>query len=181
MIMYHIHKKGIMDEKWQVGEVVHIKKYNDFWKFCLEYKTPIYRTDKEQTLLEMVNVSKETLDIMANAIMEYKILIREITMENARKKINYKLPSRQKCIWLIRKDQIEYWKKHIGVKEFEIFEVDVNQDKLFKSRDSLLPKLDEKYGDILEKAKNYWKYSSNINNEDDEYLYCGDVKVIRKI
>lgn len=181
MRMYHIHKKEYDSELWQVGNTFTINDENHFWKFSKEYRPPIYKDKNDKTLFEMAEISKEVLSIMENAISEYGILIREITLENVRKEFFPNLPSRQKCIWLAREDQIEYWKKNINKSNIDIYEVEVDENLLFKSRDSLLPKLNEKYTDIIEHANNYWNYSSDTNNEDDEYLYCGDVQIIRKV
>lgn len=100
-------------------------------------------------------------------------------MEEIRKEFYPKLPSRQKCIWLCRKDQINYWIDKISG-NIEIFEIKTFGTP-FKSRNSLLPLPSDTYNRILKKSKLYWNENNNINNEDDEYLYVGKIKIINKI
>lgn len=180
MRMYHIHKKGIMDEKWQIGNVISIEEYNDFWKYSANYILPPRSISGNFDYHDLSNIAHKIVAELETAVKEYQILIREIGYENTRVEVNPNLPSRQKCIWLCRKDQLDYWKAQI-VKEFDVFEVEVNEKEMFKSRNSLISELSDSYNTVLDKAKEYWKYSSNVENEDDEYLYCGELKIINKI
>ena len=111
-------------------------------------------------------------------VYEYQILVRELGMEKIREKLFSKLPSRQKCIWLCRKEQIKYWKDKINC-DCDIFKVEIF-DKPFKTRESLIPLPNDSYNEILKKSKDYWREKNNTLNEDDEYLYVGKIKIIEK-
>ena len=158
---YHIHNTNYKDDIWKEGNELYIENENNpFWNYSLNY-----------------TISSDN-DIN-NILKEYQMLIRELGMEEIRKKVFPQLPSRQKCIWLCRKEQIGYWNPKISDKT-EIFKVEIF-DRPFKTRDSLIPLPCDSYSEILKKSKEYWLGTDNTLNEDDEYLYVGKVKIIDKI
>lgn len=186
--LYHIHRKNCKDELWKVGNEFEVgKENNNFIDFSLNFDTLILINDQKYPFLNLYEYYKEQKDIenqinLLNTakefINEYQLLIRELGMEEIRKKFYTHLPSRQKCIWLCRKNQINYWKNFISG-ELEIFEIEIF-DIPFKSRNSLIPLSSDSYNTILNKAQLYWGEKNNIDNVDDEYLYIGKLKIVSK-
>lgn len=187
--MYHIHKLNNNDEMWKVGNEFEVgNEKNNFTKFSFNFESNIliegvkypYKNvydyyEQNGNILGKINLLNE-----ANIfISEYQILVRELGMEEIRRSMFPKLPSRQSCIWLCRKEQINYWKKFIN-EEVEVFEVEINNN-VFKTRNSLIPLPTDSYQKILEKSKLYWNENNMDENEDDEYLYVGKLKIIKKI
>lgn len=190
-ILYHIHRKNCNNELWQVGnEFVVGNENNKFVDYSFNFDSLILIGDKKYPFKNIyVHYDKiedkiKLLDIANNIIKEYQILIRELGMEEIRKKFYPNLPSRQKCIFLCGKKQIEHWKKEIsngdGTKDIEVFKVEIFNEP-FKSRDSFLPLPSDSYNTILKKAKLYWSAKDDSENEDDEYLYVGEIRVINKV
>lgn len=185
-VFYHIHKIGICDEKWQVGNVLEIKQ-NEFIKYSLNFssyidiynrkKVPIknavefaQKSDDISTQLFLLSKSKDI-------ISEYQILVREIGFEEVRKSKFNNLPSRYNCIWLCRKDQIGYWIKQLNYQRYVIYKVEIYNEP-FKSRNSLISLPNDSYIDVCEKAQKYWCYNNDKDYEDDEYLYGGKFKIL---
>lgn len=190
MKLYHIHKRGIGDDKWVTGNRFLADFENQFWKSCMNFSTwvnaydekayPYQNVYKHYKSLGDIPLCMELLDVSSNIIGEFQMLIREVCMENIRNMCFSNLPSRCSRVWLCRENQIDYWKKFIP-SDVAIFEVEVCERRMFKSRNLLIPLPSDSYAKILEKAKVYWSYQSSDENEDDEYLYNGEVLVIRQV
>ena len=188
-ILYHIHKKGFYDELWKEGNELEIGNQNNtFINISLNFSSSINVGNEIFSFWYVYNNFLNNWDIDTKMrllndanifINEYQILIRELGMEQVRKERFIDLPSRFKCIWFCRKDQINYWKNFV-TGDIEIFEVEVF-DKAFKSRDSLIPLKMDSYNTILEKSFKYWGKNSSEENKDDEYLYVGKMKILKKI
>ena len=160
-VFYHIHKKNNYDEMWQIGNEFEVgKEQNPFSE--LSYIFPKYPTN-EYDLLH-----------------EYKILVRELGMEQIRREKFNESPSRNNCIWLCRKEQIMYWKNQLEEKDVEVQEVEVFNLPV-KKRGKDIPLLGMSYKETLKQAKKYWENTDLSNNEDDEYLYLGKLKIIDKL
>ena len=187
--LYHIHRKNCKDELWKVGNEFEVGLENNiFFDFSLNFNSLILINNQKYPFFAVYDYYKEQRDIenqinllntSKDFINEYQLLIRELGMEEIRKNFYPHLPSRQKCIWLCRKNQINYWKKFISGK-LEIFEIEIF-DIPFKSRNSLISLPSDSYNTILDKAQLYWSEINYIDNEDDEYLYVGKLKIISKI
>lgn len=187
--LYHIHRKNCKDELWKVGNEFEVGLENNiFFDFSLNFNSLILINNQKYPFFAVYDYYKEQRDIenqinllntSKDFINEYQLLIRELGMEEIRKNFYPHLPSRQKCIWLCRKNQINYWKKFISG-ELEIFEIEIF-DIPFKSRNSLISLPSDSYNTILDKAQLYWSEKNYIDNEDDEYLYVGKLKIISKI
>ena len=182
--LYHIHRKNRKDKLWKVGNEFEVGiEYNTFFDASLNFDPSILINNQKYPFIdfcEHFNTENQTnlLTTAKDIISEYQLLIRELGMEEVRKNFYPHLPSRQKCIWLCRKSQIDYWKNFISGK-VEIFEVEIF-DLPFKTTNSLIPLPSDSYNTILNKAKLYWSPENHIDNEDDEYLYVGKLKVISK-
>ena len=185
-IFYHIHKNRVHDDKWHVGSVLETTQ-NEFTKFSFDFAP--YLNIYDQTNVPLINAiehAKQISDVEGqinllskaeSCINEYQILIRELAFEDIRKKEFQNLPSRCNCIYLCRRDQIEYWKKQLGFQNYVVYKIEIYNEP-FKSRDKLLPDPHESYNSICEKAKVYWQYNNSKNFEDDEYLYEGKFKIL---
>lgn len=186
--LFHIHKLNNEDKNWQVGNVLEIGlNINYFTKFAYEFESKIRINDALYPCLNFfeylentddLNTKNRLLSMSQSIISEYQILVRELGMETVRKEKFPQFPSRNRCIWLCREDQIEYWTKMFEG-DFEIFQVQIF-NPVFKSRNSLIPLPSDSYNDILKKAEYYWQYNAKDENEDDEYLYVGKLKIIKK-
>lgn len=187
--LYHIHRKNCKDELWKVGNEFEVGLENNiYFNFSINFNSFILINNQKYPFLNIYDYYKKQedienqinlLNVSKDFINEYQLLIRELGMEEIRKNFYPHLPSRQKCIWLCRKNQINYWKKFISG-EIEIFEVEIF-DIPFKSRNSLISLPSDSYNTILDKAQLYWSEKNYVDNEDDEYLYVGKLKIINKI
>ncbi len=185
-IFYHIHKCGFHDDEWKIGKILEITK-NEFIKFSLDFTPYINIYDKTSVpLIDAINYVQELNDTKAqiellslakNCINEYQILIRELAFEEIRRKKFENLPSRYNCIFLCRKDQIEYWKKRLNHQDYIVYKIEIYGEP-FRSREKLLSKPYESYNSICKHALAYWQYNSSKNFEDDEYLYEGKFKIL---
>lgn len=185
-IFYHIHKCGIHDDDWQIGKVLETNQ-NEFTKFSFDFAP--YIDIYNQTNVPLINAieyAQEIKDIKGqimllseakSCINEYQILIRELVLEDIRRRKFENLPSRHNCIYLCREDQIEYWEKHLRSQNYVIYKIEIYGEP-FKSRDKLLPKPHESYNSICKQANIYWQYNNSKNFEDDEYLYEGKFKIL---
>lgn len=188
-IFYHIHKNGIHDEEWKIGNVINIDQ-NDFIRFSLNYsiKQNIPGINNESYRDEVIRVQKlcdinEQSNLLSNSIYiinEYQLLIRELAFEEIRQKEFNHLPSRQKCIWLCRKDQLKFWIRNLESKDYTVFKIEI-YGRTFKTRDFLIPSQNDSYNEMLEKARQYWQYNNDEDYEDDEYLYEGNFKIIDSV
>lgn len=186
---YHIHKNGVHDDKWQIGNILETMQ-NEFIKCSFDFAA--YLDVYDQTSVPLINAIEHAqqigdvlgqiklLSIAKSFITEYQILVRELAFENIRKKEFKNLPSRYNCIYLCRMDQIKYWEKRLKLQNYTIYKIEI-YDEPFKSRDILLPKPHESYNSICKKAKVYWQYNNTQNFEDDEYLYEGKFKILGNI
>jgi len=182
---YHIHKKGINDNMWKIGNIIEIKE-NDFINRCLNFtnvinaynntNVPLQNVIDYSMQINDVQTQISLLPIARSAILEYAMLIRELVYEEVRKEKYSHLPSRHNCIWLCRKEQIEYWKEQI-LCECEIFEIQVF-GPVHKTRNLYISLPSDDYYTIKKKAKEYWSENTNSLYEDDEYLYSGKFKIL---
>ena len=188
-IFYHIHRNGVHDDKWRIGNVLETTQ-NEFIKRSFDFSAylDIYNQNNVP-LINAIEHAQQKRDVLGQIkllsktksyVNEYQILLRELAFENIREKEFENLPSRYNCIYLCRIDQSEYWKKHLELQNYTIYKIEI-YDEPFKSRDKLLPNPHESYNSICEKAKIYWQYNNNQNFEDDEYLYEGKFKILGNI
>lgn len=188
--LYHIHKKKNFDNLWKEGNIINFNENsnNEFSKISLNFSNKIQMNKMNVPFNNAYNFVKsnnninkqiELLNVANTIINEYAILIRELGYENVRLKGFRNLPSRLKCIWLCRENQIQYWSKHL-TGDIEVFKIQINR-KCFKTRDKFIALPSDSYNEILKKAFKYWNYNDETEYEDDEYLYVGDLKVLKKL
>ncbi len=200
-IFYHIHKVGecFNDKQWYEGAIINIgNEYNFFYKFCTEFEakySTYYDKDNEPVnnvpwqkvykyLLSnnMLNFDKAygLLESANHIISEYQMLLRENAYEEIRKEFFNHLPSRTSCIWLCKEKQLKFWLKQFKGRNCKIFMVKVF-GKPFKSNNNLLVGPSDSYNHMKEMAQKYWAYNAKEEDEKDEYLYVGKIKVIKEI
>lgn len=197
-IMYHYHKLGIYDDKWQVGnEFVVNDSFNSFcgsivdkFSTAIKYKNSLvpleiiidkYLDDigiENVDLKTITNLLKDSRAIITNANM-YN---RELMLENYRKENNPNLPSRLHSIWLADKESLNFWKEQLEKrKKLVLYRVSVTGN-LFKSSDSFIPDDELTAREMYEESSKYW---NPVFSEEDlckaEYLFQGKVKVLEKI
>lgn len=194
-IYYHIHKINtkVDNSLWHVGAVIEIgNEINDFYRQSLEFK-PVIDDFLGHKNFPWINASeyvlrfdptnfiehKKLLNFGKYITAEYAMLLREIAYEEVRSKYFNNLPSRTKCIYLCKENQLEFWKTQFSSK-YKVFKVKVFGD-VFKSSNDFIPLPTDSYKEILEKAKKYWSYSSSKEKITDEYLYVGKIEILEEI
>lgn len=194
-IFYHIHKiqDNYLEKLWKVGNKITVgKDDNYFFKLSREFEPKFMEIENVKNVpwnnvYEHYKITHQLTEeksymLLENArqiISEYQMLIREIVYEDVRKKEFNNLPSRQKCIWLCKKEQVEFWKKNIGG-TLKIFKVKI-EGNAFKSNNDMIVAPSESYNKIVEMAKKYWSYNNKVENEKDEYLYIGSLEILEEL
>lgn len=191
--LYHVHRKGIMDEVWHIGNVIEItdnfdsyinKKCNYYNKSIIErYKEYDYDIDYIISILEKMK-SKNIID--DDIILDFNIVLsncyilrREQALEEGRKIFNPTAPSRLHCIYLTDIINLPYWQMSVGNNNFETFLLELEGD-LFISSDKYFPN-DKLMFDIqVEESKKYWQNEMKKSNISKEYLFQGKVKILNK-
>lgn len=194
-IFYHIHRKqnNEIEQLWKVGNKFKIgNEINEFTKTVLEFEPKFskiedtnnvpwnnaYEYFKGNNFLTR-EICEMLLDNASKCIKEYQIIIREIIYEQIRKGSFSQLPSRQKCIWLCKEKQLEFWKQQISG-EYKIFKVRI-YNNTFKSNNSVIIAPSESCNKIATMAREYWSYNNKSEKEDDEYLYEGIIEILEEI
>lgn len=54
-------------------------------------------------------------------------------------------------------------------------------EKTFKSNNNMIVAPSILYNKMKEMAKKYWEYEDKTEQEDDEYLYMGKIKIIKEL
>ena len=197
-VMYHYHKLGIYDDKWQVGNELLVD--NNFNSFCgsivdkfttaVKCENGIFSLekiiDKYLNDISIENVDLKTITKLLKAssaiITKADMYNRELMLEKYRKENNPKLPSRLHSIWLADKESLNFWKEQLnGGRNLTLYRVSVTGN-LFKSSDSFIPDDELTAKEMYQVSSKYW---NPVFSEDDlckaEYLFQGKVKVLEKI
>lgn len=164
-IFYHIHKRGIFEDKWKVGNTIDFNQdsYNAFFGYYIQNN--IKKTD-----------SSLDSDIK---IKEYSMLIRELVYEEVRFKHWSSLPSRRHCIWLCGVDELKLWKDTLKG-ELDIYKVRVTGN-IHTCYAGALDDDNINYKTLYNKAMSYWKGECIGNLLEKEYLFEGRVELIEQI
>ena len=197
-VMYHYHKLGIYDDKWQVGNKIMVDdNFNSFCGSIVEKFTTAVKCENGIFSLEKIideylddigieNVDLNTITNLLKAssdiITKADMYNRELMLEKYRKENNPKLPSRLHSIWLADKESLNFWKEQLnGGRNLTLYRVSVTGN-LFKSSDSFIPDDELTAKEMYEASSKYW---NPVFSEDDlckaEYLFQGKVKVLEKI
>ena len=197
-VMYHYHKLGIYDDKWQVGnELLVDDNFNSFCGSIVDKFTTAVKCENGIFSLEKIideylddigieNVDLNTITNLLKAssdiITKADMYNRELMLEKYRKENNPKLPSRLHSIWLADKESLNFWKEQLnGGRNLTLYRVSVTGN-LFKSSDSFIPDDELTAKEMYEASSTYW---NPVFSEEDlckaEYLFQGKVKVLEKI
>lgn len=138
--------------------------------------------------IERDNISPEELKEILWFARAYaansSINTREMILEEVRRESYPTLPSRYKCIWLTDEEGIEFWIPEIIKKDgkYEIYKVNADGN-LFLSTNTLLPDCYLKNKAMYEQAHKYWNPNPEYlkTAKDKEYLFEGELKLIKKI
>lgn len=198
-IMYHYHKVGIHDEKWEVGNELVID--NDFISYYSEvlneFNTSVPTTDGELESFDKIikyylkdenfdkidrELAKRMMTTARRIIMGANVFKRELALEECRKQFYPELPSRLHSIWVAEEKQLPFWKEQFNENDTELFELELNGN-LFKSSDKFLPNDYLRMHEINEQSKKYWDPKFETEEEDNkaEYLFQGKVKILKKV
>lgn len=189
--MYHLHRKGTYDKLWVAGNTINNDRENFVNAFSLMGKSFNTLSSFNGDLRPLSNIlefwakrfhsyeeSKMLLNEARMAIDELNLLKRELALEEVRKNFYPDIVSREKAIWLCDLEQLKYWKKALKVRS--AFEVEVTGE-MFETSDLLLPNRSLNYDACLAAAHDYWKADlTDIPSETYEYLFCGEIKVLKK-
>ena len=197
-VMYHYHKLGIYDDKWQVGnELLVDNNFNSFCGSIVDKFTTAVKCENGIFSLEKIidkylnDISIENVDLktITNLLKASSAIItkadmynRELMLEKYRKENNPKLPSRLHSIWLADKESLNFWEGQLnGRRKLKLYRVSVTGN-LFKSSDSFIPDDELTAKEMYEASSTYW---NPVFSEEDlckaEYLFQGKVKVLEKI
>ena len=197
-VMYHYHKLGIYDDKWQVGNKIMVDdNFNSFCGSIVEKFTTAVKCENGIFSLEKIideylddigieNVDLNTITNLLKAssdiITKADMYNRELMLEKYRKENNPKLPSRLHSIWLADKESLNFWEGQLnGRRKLKLYRVSVTGN-LFKSSDSFIPDDELTAKEMYEASSTYW---NPVFSEEDlckaEYLFQGKVKVLEKI
>ena len=208
--MYHIHKNGVYDDIWQLGNELivdnsFIALFNSKRDIPSGVKTKngtIRSLDKyieevinglntDEKMLDLKNLSDEdflkkgkylyyVLEDSMIKIRNLSLKNREEALEEIRKEKYPNLPSRYHCIWVCNEKSLDFWIAKLR-KDSIIYKVELDGE-LFKSSDSFLPEDGEKKENQKIEADKYWnpKFTDYDQERTAEYLFQGKVKIIEE-
>lgn len=198
-IMYHYHKLGKFDEKWQVGnQIIVDNSFNSFYCTILaDFSTSVYcRPDNHLESFDNIldyylnNKDFEKLDqkLLRQMLEESRRIIantniykRERALEDCRKDFFPHLPSRLHSIWVSDERELSFWKKQFK-QDLILFKLSLTGE-LFKSSDSFIP--DDELSPIESYvfSKKYWDPTFETEEQEKkvEYLFQGKVKILEKL
>lgn len=193
MIFYHLHKicDDVTEQKWQTDNII---EFNDthtnyFFDFSNKF-SPIFKyMNQDVSIINIIdyilneNKTEDYTNILKAArfsINEYQILLREMAYETIRKNYFPNLPSRQSCIFLCRESQLDFWKRTIN-DNIRIFKINTLDDNIFKSNNKHICLPSDSLEIMNNKAQCYWSYNNQNDDEQDEYLYIGKIKIIEEL
>ena len=195
-IMYHLHKKGIHDDVWKVGnEIIVDDNFNsDFLDILDDFDTAVNTTDGDRVSFDEIitnyinekALKKQYEKLLKDCIIIIKdtnIFKREMALEQVREAKYNHLPSRKHSVWLIDENNIKYWYDKLVNENnvLELYEVKITGN-IFKSNNDLIPDDDICYKDVIKKAEDYW--NADLNKRDlnkNEYLFQGKLKINKKL
>ena len=208
--MYHIHRNGVYDDIWQIGNEFTIDD-NFISLFNAKRDVPsgvrckdgsicsldkfiekvIKGLDTEEKVLDLKKLSDEeflkkgkylyyVLEDSMAKIRNLSLKNREEALEEVRKEKYSNLPSRYHCIWVCDEESLDFWLTKLR-KDITIYKLLLNGE-LFKSSDSFLPEDGENKQKQKEEADKYWnpKFINDDQERTAEYLFRGKVKILNK-
>jgi hypothetical protein len=185
---FHIHKqvKGTEPE-YKNGETYTVfKGYNRFWEFYKNYSPSIKMPDGHicgpsrfaHYCYESNSIDRNGLYILSDILKESGMLIRELVFEEIRKNEFPDLPSRQNCIWLTKKGQVEFWYNWLDDKQSEYTIIEMECDGIYHiGNQSFLNSDIDGYNNYQDNARKYWSGELVDRHDNNEIIFIGKVKI----
>lgn len=189
--LYHYHVKECDNILWHNGNNFTIddsfntflyrrhKSFIDGFRFG-KFRYSLY--EQINNIIKKRDLTPEEISRFGNRYYLTKIINRELMIEEYRQKYYPSLPSRFHSIFLADESQLPYWNKVLG-DSISLFEVNVS-GTIHKTSDLyLLDNEDQSSPLLLEDCECYWNPPQEVldSTEHVEYLFQGDVKVLKKI
>lgn len=119
-----------------------------------------------------------------DVLRRYLLLVREYVFEDVRFNSFSALPSRQKCLWVIKdngniNESIEFWWNELN-REGKLLKLEINGD-LFQSDETHLGLELVPIESLKSKAESYWRGELRDDPTHYEYLFIGDAKVLDEV
>lgn len=199
--LFHYHKIGIHDELWQEGKSIIVdNKFVSYFSTILnEFSTavPCPNNDHLESFRNVVDyyledenfnnidraTAKRLLRTTKAILSEANIYNRERALEDYRKLMCPELPSRIHSIWLSDKISLPFWKQQLGYSnELNLYKISLD-GIIFKSSDAFLPDDYMTVSEMYQAAEFYWhpKFKTKLQKERAEYLFQGEIKVLKKL
>ncbi len=124
----------------------------------------------------------DLLDITKKELEQSLKMTRELIFENVRKTQFSNLPSRQRCIWLTNKKDLEkWWSEFEPNRSKKIYLVKAN-GKIFYADGSLIKLSVSRFSDFETLANIYWNGAKNPNEEylQTEILFEGELEILEE-
>ena len=182
LILYQV----ATDRHFKVGDKIHfgrnLNRLGD-----RTYNTKFYgeksltRIGYEQLQRQNSFDDKKVIKLLSQASAESDLIIRELALEDARKKIAPRAPSRLRCMFLTStKENVLTTLSHFSVytvgKFFQGVSVKLN-GRIFVAQKSI-GRAGKSYQEYYNLAKNYWRQKSSYQNDPDEILFVGDEEIV---
>lgn len=191
-IYYHIQRTGTWPGLWQGNSIIYWgqKELNNFNKFYDNHGFVTNLTNgngymhgrkalrnflKQPESFQIQNY-REIIKQALTIIKEQCIFTRETIFEEVRANYFPKLPSRKTCIWVCKKEAVNYW--------WDTLE---GNKKIFKMQvTGVIHKAEEKHlicdtlshNEIRANAFSYWTGSEGSNPMEEEILFEGVIKIM---
>ncbi|MCR5787864.1 MAG: DUF2441 domain-containing protein [Bacilli bacterium] len=188
--IWTIDNEFIVDDNYNASLVDKALKHD--YRIKIKDETPAlssvlrynYKTDFENVSIKHM---KMFLEDSMRMLHEANIALRELALEEFRRKYHPELPSRYSSIWVCNKAGLKYWEKTFNsdVKDEDkrdLFKLDLT-GTLFKTSDEFLPEFGQSYKSIYETADKYWEpnFKDKHDEKKAEYLFKGKVRVLEKV
>lgn len=194
--MYHFHHNNLYKDIWVPGNEITVddkfealfcvilKKYNTGMRIgdrVISFDKVIkHYLEEEQDKETYIKLLKDSEYVIRGA----KIFDRELALEIVRRLCYSDLPSRQHSIWLCDEKSKRHWEDTLGNNNsnLELFKLSVTGN-MFKSSDAFLPDDCAPFGEMIDKARDYWnpKFQEDFHEAQAEYLFQGKVKILERI
>lgn len=174
------------DDKWEVGDLISAGiKENPFWLACKNYSPQISLNGEVMSIFAMIDqnpnftVTKSNIDFLyqnlKNVCKETAFYIREQVFEDVRKELYPQLPSRKKCLWICKENELSYWKTLGGTEKRYLLTLEVTGE-VFCGDDTWLTADSLSSVVYSERANRYWAGELGTTPRK-EYLFYGQAVV----
>lgn len=192
IMLCHVHRKGIIDYIWQVGNNIVIDdNFNLFFYAQLfdDERTVINLFGPGYNLDNVISIIEEKItndDISEDLFYKYEYLLRglyylrrENAMEEGRKIFAPSAPSRMHSIFLTDEFSLPYWQATVGDNNYETFQLET-YGNLFVSSDDFFPYAGLTFDNQVEASKAYWQPKIDRCTLHKEFVFQGRCRIISK-